>query len=212
MSPSDAPDVNYKDRYEPDPYGEELGPKARVWSVYNDEAWRADKEQAKRLNGTLDVLLVFAGLFSAVITTFVAQSSLKLEPDYTKITASLVYELVLVQRAIRMGSPVSDVPSARLSFESDTYRATDLWVNGLWLTSLVLALVTALASVLAKQWIQYFTSPGGSTPREHAHIRQYRFDNFKRWNVPLIIGFLPVLLTFALLLFLAGLAPFPTTS
>ena len=52
-------DVNYKDKYEPDPYGEELGPKARVWSVYNDEAWRADGEQTQRLNGTLDVLLVF---------------------------------------------------------------------------------------------------------------------------------------------------------
>ncbi|KAL1750530.1 hypothetical protein FB107DRAFT_294536 [Schizophyllum commune] len=151
------------------------------------------------LNGTLDVLLVFAGLFSAVVTTFVSQSSQKLDSDYAQITTSLVYELVLLQRAVATGASAGDIPKARLVPDSKTYHVADLWVNGLWLTSLTLALLTALISVLAKQWIQ-------GSPRDRACIRQYRFRSFQRWRVPAIVGFLPVLLTVALLLFFAGLA------
>ncbi|KAL1733737.1 hypothetical protein EV714DRAFT_203665 [Schizophyllum commune] len=197
-------DVDYEKKYAPDAYGEELSKDARVWSVYNDEAQIVDGEMVKGLNGTLDVLLVFAGLFSAVVTTFVVQSSQALGPDYAQITASLMYELVQIQRATASGTS-RDVPMSSLTFDSGTTQTTDLWVNGLWLTSLMFALLTALVSVLAKQWIQYYSSLSGGSPRDRAHLRQYRFKGFERWKVRAIIGFLPVLLTVALLLFFAGL-------
>ena len=96
-----------------------------------------------------------AGLFSAVVTTFVAQSSQALSPDYAQITASLIYELVLMQRAADSGSgEPSKVPMSPLSFNSKTHQPTDIWVNALWLVSLTLSLLTALMAVLAKQWIQ----------------------------------------------------------
>ncbi|KAL1733732.1 hypothetical protein EV714DRAFT_281496 [Schizophyllum commune] len=197
-------DVDYERKYAPDAYGEELNKNARVYSVYNDEAQIADGEMVRSLNGTLDVLLVFAGLFSAVVTTFVAQSSQALSPDYAQITASLMYELVQIQRAATSGTP-PDVTMSPLSFGSITTETTDLWVNGLWLTSLTFALLTALVSVLAKQWIQHYISLSGGSPRNRAHLRQYRFEGFERWKVRAIIGFLPVLLTVALLPFFAGL-------
>ncbi|KAL1663880.1 hypothetical protein GGF50DRAFT_127662 [Schizophyllum commune] len=178
-------DVDYEKKYTPDPYGEELGPKARIWNVYNDEAQMADAEMVQGLNGTIDVLLIFAGLFSAVVTTFVVQSSQALSPDYAQITASLIYELARIQRAMAAGTPVSEIPTSELTFASETHTTGDLWVNGLWLTSLTFSLLTALICVLAKQWIQHFNSTCGSTPRDRA--------------------FLPVLLNVALLLFFAGL-------
>ena len=95
-----------------------------------------------------------AGLFSAVVTTFVSQSSQKLDSDYAQITTSLVYELVLLQRAVATGVSAGDIPEARLVPDSKTYHVADLWVDGLWLTSLTLALLTAWISVLAKQWIK----------------------------------------------------------
>ncbi|KAL1733782.1 hypothetical protein EV714DRAFT_203591, partial [Schizophyllum commune] len=196
-------DVDYEKKYAPDAYGKELSKNARVWSVYNDEAQIADEAMVKELNGTLDVLLVFAGLFSAVVTTFVAQSSQALNPDYAQITASLVYELVLMQRAARAGT--SGVPASSLNPASRTSQTTDLWVHGLWLVSLMTALLTALVSVLAKQWIQHYNSLSGGAPRDRAHLRQFRLQGFQRWRVQEIIGFLPVLLTVALLLFFAGL-------
>ncbi|KAL1699552.1 hypothetical protein EV121DRAFT_215994 [Schizophyllum commune] len=178
-------DVDYDKKYAPDPYGEELGPKARIWNVYNDEAQMADAEMVQGLNGTIDVLLIFAGLFSAVVTTFVVQSSQALSPDYAQITASLIYELARIQRAMAAGTPVGDIPTSELTLASETHTTGDLWVNGLWLTSLTFSLLTALICVLAKQWIQHFNSTCGSTPRDRA--------------------FLPVLLNVALLLFFAGL-------
>ncbi|KAL1724033.1 hypothetical protein EV715DRAFT_286092 [Schizophyllum commune] len=203
-------DVDYEEKYAPDPYGEELNSRARVWSVYIDESKKADREETTRLDGTLDVLLVYAGLFSAVVTTFVSQSSSKLEPDYAKITASLVYELVLMQRTAGSGTPRTEVPTSQFTDDSDTTTTSDLWVNGLWMASLSLSLLTALLSVLAKQWIQYFNSMHGRTPRQRAFIRQYRHQSFERWKVSLIVSSLPILLNVALLLFLAGLAVFTT--
>ncbi|KAL1744709.1 hypothetical protein HDZ31DRAFT_37990 [Schizophyllum fasciatum] len=203
-------DIDYDKKYAPDAYGEEVGPSARVWSVYNDEAQMFDAEMVQGLNGTLDVLLVFAGLFSGVVTTFVAQSSQALDPDYAQITASLMYELTRMQRAIATGIPIGDVPHSEYSLDSETHTVTDLWVNGLWLTSLVFSLSTAFMSVLAKQWLQHFIAITGGTARDRAYVRQYRLWSFERWNVPFIIGFLPVLLNIALLLFLGGLAVYVT--
>ncbi|KAL1676107.1 hypothetical protein EV122DRAFT_217023, partial [Schizophyllum commune] len=201
-----AGDTDYEMKYAPDAYGKELGPDARVWKVYNDESQVADGEMVKELNGTTDVLLVFAGLFSAVVTTFLSQSSQSLSADYAQITANLVYELVHIQRAIAANSQVNDVPVSKLTPASTTHSKTDLWVNGLWLISLTLSLLAALISVLAKQWIQHYNSVTGGTARERANIRHYRLLAFDRWHVPFIISFLPALLSMALLLFLGGLA------
>lgn len=102
----------------------------------------------------LDVLLVFAGLFSAVVTTFVVQTSQSLQVDSSNVVASLLFELVNVQRAVANGSPVNDVPRSELppylTFNPATF---DCWVNELWFTSLSLSLTTALFSFLTKQWI-----------------------------------------------------------
>ena len=87
------------------------------------------------------------------MTTFVAQSSQALTPDYAQITASLVYELVLMQRAAASGN-TGQVPESPLSLDSRTHQTSDIWVNKLWLVSLMFSLLTALVSVLAKQWIQ----------------------------------------------------------
>ncbi|KAI5831494.1 hypothetical protein K523DRAFT_237433, partial [Schizophyllum commune Tattone D] len=148
------------------------------------------------------------GLFSAVVTAFVVQSLQVLSPNYAQITASisLVEELVRMQRAIAEGSPVSDVTRSQLRYDSVTHAGTDVWVNGLWLTSLCLALFTSLLSVLAKQCIQHFSSLPLGTHQDHAHVRAERLWALKAWKVPSIIGILPTLLIVALLLFFAGLA------
>ncbi|KAF9021769.1 hypothetical protein BDZ89DRAFT_228814 [Hymenopellis radicata] len=84
-------------------------------------------------------------------------------------------------------------------------KRSDLFVNGLWFASLGLSLTTALITVLIKQWIhQYMAIPSGS-PRHRARTRQFRNDSFQKWNVPLIIGLLPVLMHLSLGIFFVGL-------
>ncbi|PBK87589.1 hypothetical protein ARMGADRAFT_1085609 [Armillaria gallica] len=160
--------------------------------------------------GGEDVLLVFAGLFSAVVTTFVVQMSQSLQPDYAAMSASLLYESVLVQRAIANGSLVTAITPSPLNPTIAFVPATmDVWVNGLWFTSVFLSLTTALVAVLVKQWLHHYVAlPPSGTPREHSFTRQFRYAGFERWHVQVIIGPLSVLMHLALAIFLSGLVIF----
>jgi hypothetical protein len=57
---------DYEQRYPPDEHGEELGPNARVWCVYHDEATAFDMEMVEGWRDTTDVLLVFVSLFYVI--------------------------------------------------------------------------------------------------------------------------------------------------
>ncbi|KZV82927.1 hypothetical protein EXIGLDRAFT_626369, partial [Exidia glandulosa HHB12029] len=64
-----------------------MAPNARVWKVYRDEATAQDEAMLDGWNKTLDILLIFAGLFSAVATAFVIESYKFLQPDYEEYTS-----------------------------------------------------------------------------------------------------------------------------
>ncbi len=140
-----------------------------------------------------------------MVTTFVAQTSQSLQVDYGQVTATLLIELIDVQRSAANGSLVNNVPRSDLTFRPST---SDSWVNGLWFTSLSLSLSTALFAVLTKQWIHQYMSASSGTPRDRCHLRQFRYMGLQRWGVDLIIGLLPVLMSVSLALFLVGLVLF----
>ncbi len=143
-----------------------------------------------------------AGLFSAVVTTFVAQTYQNLQVDYAAMSASLLYESVLVQRAIANGSSVSSIASSPLNPTITFVPATtDVWVNGLWFTSLFLSLTTALVAVLVKQWLHHYVALPSGTPRDRSLTRQFRYAGFQKWHVH-------VLMHLALAIFLSGLVVF----
>ncbi|KAK0189466.1 hypothetical protein F5146DRAFT_1001722 [Armillaria mellea] len=85
--------------------------------------------------------LARTGLFSAVVTTFVVQTSQSLQVDYGQVTATLLLELIDVQRAAANGSLVNNVPRLNLAPFSDFHPTiSDSLVNGLWFTSLSFSL------------------------------------------------------------------------
>ncbi|PBK69542.1 hypothetical protein ARMSODRAFT_886478, partial [Armillaria solidipes] len=197
---------DYEQKFPEDKQYEELGPAARVWRAYLEECAAFDNEMVEGWRDGLDVLLVFAGLFSAVVTTFVAQTSQSLQVDYGQVTASLIFELIDVQRAAANGSPVNDVPRSGLTPFSDFRPTTsDSLVNGLWFTSLSFSLTTALFTVLTKQWIHQYISVQSGTPRDRCRVRQFRYMGLQKWRVGFIIGLLPVLMSASLCVFLVGL-------
>ncbi|PBK87135.1 hypothetical protein ARMGADRAFT_972220, partial [Armillaria gallica] len=202
---------DYEQKYTEDNKHAEVSPNARVWRTYLDESQMFDTEMVEDSRDTVDVLLVFAGLFSAVVTTFVVQTSQQLQIDFAEISALLLFELVLAQRSssnesIHDASPFSSFPfDPSVQFSPD--RAST-WINGLWFTSLTLSLVTALIAVLVKQWLHQYMSISSGTPRDRSLVRQYRYIGLQAWHVPLIIGLLPVLMHVALALFFLGLALF----
>ncbi|KAE9408811.1 hypothetical protein BT96DRAFT_807402, partial [Gymnopus androsaceus JB14] len=172
---------DYSLKYPEDERYNELDQDARIWWVYLDEATAFDNDMTGELGDSLDILLVFAGLFSSVLSTFVVQTAQSLSQDPGQLSTS--------------GTAFS--PSI-----------LDLWVNGLWFTSLTIALSVALFAVLAKQWLRQHLSIVTGSPRERALIRQFRFDGLEKWHVQALIGMLPILLHLSLMLFLAGLVIF----
>ncbi|KAF8887048.1 hypothetical protein CPB85DRAFT_296153 [Mucidula mucida] len=153
----------------------------------------------------LDVNLVFAGLFSAVLTTFVAQTSQALQPDRATESTLLLREIAALQRAQMNGTSAESVPSTSADF---TPAAIDVWVNGLWFTSLTLSLASALFAVLIKQWIRYYMSHTSGTIRKRSLIHQFRLRGFQKWHVQTLINILPVLMHLSLAIFFAGLTLF----
>ncbi|KAA1478572.1 hypothetical protein DENSPDRAFT_875749 [Dentipellis sp. KUC8613] len=200
---------DYQKKYPVDEDGKCLAPNARVWKVYLDEAKMMDDDMVEAWKDTIDVLLVFAGLFSAVVTTFVVQSSQSLQPDYSQVSAMLLTELVGLQRAMADGVSPSVVPVSQQNATSGfQVAASDQWVNRLWFISLAFSLATALISVLVKQWLQYYVSPISGTGQQKAHIRHFRYTGLEKWHVSEIVGFLPIFMHIALLLFFIGLVLF----
>ncbi|SJK98039.1 uncharacterized protein ARMOST_01295 [Armillaria ostoyae] len=176
---------DYEQKFPEDKQYEELGPLARVWRTYLEECVPFDIEMVEGWRDGLDVLLVFAGLFSAVVTTFVAQTSQSLQVDYGQVTASLLIELINVQRSASNGSLVNDVPQCPTR-----------------------GLATALFAVLTKQWIHEYMSVPSGTPRDRCRMRQFRYMGLQQWGVAFIIGILPVLMSASLAVFLVGLVLF----
>ncbi|KAK0474747.1 hypothetical protein IW261DRAFT_1341417, partial [Armillaria novae-zelandiae] len=199
---------NYEEKYTEDAIYEETTPNVRVWVTYEDESRNHDTNMIEDSRDNIDVLLVFAGLFSAVLTTFVAQTYQNLQVDNAAMSAALLFELVLVQRAIANGSLVDAIAPSRLSPNIALVPATtDVWVNGLCFTSLFLSLTIALVAVLAKQWLHHYIVPPSGTPRDRS-FRQFQYASFRKWYVQVIIGLLPVLMHLALVRFLVGLVNF----
>ncbi|PBL04459.1 hypothetical protein ARMGADRAFT_1005018 [Armillaria gallica] len=187
---------DYKARYPPDPRGKGMSSNARIWSIYLDEAADFDANMLAEWRDTIDVLLVFAGLFSAVLTTFV--------PDYNEVSMLLLFEIL--KATASNGSQIT-IASSPTAFFSPSL--SDEWMNSLWFVSLTLSLITALVAVLVKQWIhQYVAIVSDSSARDRARIRHMRYTGLQTWRVPMIIGLLPVLLHVSLALFFAGLTIF----
>lgn len=147
-----------------------------------------------------------------MLSTFLTQTSQALQPDYSQITASLLTELVLIQRISAIGGNVSAISNSTFTYGSKfSPSRNDLWVNGLWFTSLALSLSTALMAGLIKQWLQYYVADiSGSrrTPRDKACLRHFRFIGLTKWRVRFIVELLPILMNVALLLFFIGLIMF----
>ncbi|KAH8794371.1 hypothetical protein DL96DRAFT_1513527, partial [Flagelloscypha sp. PMI_526] len=192
---------NYEEKYPEDAPGEELGADGRIFKVYNDEAEKYDADMIRGFRDSLDGLLVFASLFSAVVTTFLMQTIQILPTDQSRITNYLLYETSLCCN-------LNSVSKSPYGPDSNTYGNNDLWINGLFIASLALSLTTALLSVLAKQWLQAYTAVTSGSARDVALIRHLRFTGLEQWKMHEIIGILPLILHTSLGLFFAGLFVF----
>ncbi|KAJ4494548.1 hypothetical protein C8J55DRAFT_545623 [Lentinula edodes] len=197
---------NYEEKYADEPLGEELKENSRVFKVYLDKAESFDDDMMRGFRETIDSLLVFAALFSGVVTSFVIATIPALQPDYSQITAVLLVEQVQILRAAGNSTAINAVPKSIVDLQNASVATEDLWINGLFLASLSLALTTALLSVLVKQWLQAYSSMSAGSAKHKALVRQFRYAGLVKWKVTEIVGILPLILHTSLALFLIGLS------
>ncbi|KAG8828082.1 hypothetical protein FRC19_009938 [Serendipita sp. 401] len=179
---------------------DELGDDAEVWEEYCKESREIDHELITELNGSLDVLLIFAGLFCAVLAALLIESYKLLEAGTDERTLLVLQNILL---SVRNNSAV-EIPMDR----PFTPSASAVRVNTLWFSSLALALGVAVQVMLAKQWLHKYSEGLPTVPRLRMQLRQYRYDSLRAWALPEVVNFLPTLLHLALALFLLGLVDF----
>jgi len=86
-----------------------------------------------------------------------------------------------------------------------------VWVNSLWVLSLVISLTGALLATSLQQWArQYikFTQPERCKPEKRARVRAFFANGVDKMRLPSAVELLPALIHLSLFLFFAGLAIF----
>ncbi|KAF9025272.1 hypothetical protein BDZ89DRAFT_1183564 [Hymenopellis radicata] len=125
------------------------------------------------------------------------------------MSATILFELLAVQRAIANGS-AEHIPASTAINPQNAFapNSINVWINGFWSVSLTCSLGVALAAVLVKQWLHHYMSLPSGTPGIRSHIRHFRYMGLERWRVRVIIGMLPLIMHISLALFLAGFTLF----
>ncbi|KAF8597595.1 hypothetical protein BDV93DRAFT_547819 [Ceratobasidium sp. AG-I] len=182
---------------------EELAPEAGIWQLYLDEAKEYDNELVESENKNLDLLLLFAGLFSAVLTAFLIESKNLLQQDTAGASVELLLMIAQSQQRVEQGEALQGLPPVQIPAFSVAKSAR--WINGLWFTALAMSLSAALVALLAKEWLTEFTSSRPRPAHKYSVLRQSRLEGLNHWGALHIINLLPSLLHLALLLFSLGL-------
>ena len=128
----------------------------------------------------------------------------QLQPDYTEYLARAFAASLNRTGSDALANPIPDLTSFQRP-------ALARGVNTLWFLSLALALVAALLAILAKQWLNEYTSRmrrHTSSHRRWAWRHFVYYGGLEKWGLEGFISFLPAMLHAALVLFLAGLVGF----
>ncbi|KIO23354.1 hypothetical protein M407DRAFT_46950, partial [Tulasnella calospora MUT 4182] len=171
------------------------------WKRYDRLADIHDKKLTTNLNGNLDVLLIFAALFSAINTTFISVTMPNLSPNPSDETNNLL-RLLVMRTDNNTLTPADLLPP----FSADS---NSILVNCLLYASLSCSLLAAVGAMMAKEWLQSFDRTGQTGPLEdQALLRQRKFNGIQQWHLEAVIKFLPNLLLLSVVFFFIGVCLF----
>ncbi|KAH9915326.1 uncharacterized protein B0H18DRAFT_99050 [Fomitopsis serialis] len=177
-----------------------------AWAMCAEEVWKHEEVTIQNWKEEIDTMLVFAGLFSAIVATFVNQYWSSLQPSFQ---ASPPPAFILVMSANMTILP-GGIENLNGTINVPTSGTTGLAVavNTLWFFALVLSLAAASIGISVKQWLEHYVVPQSVVPRQRAQMWHSRRRGLLGWRVPEIITLIPLLLQIALALFLVGMELF----
>ncbi|KAF8257174.1 hypothetical protein EI94DRAFT_65946 [Lactarius quietus] len=129
-------------------------PSGAIFSLYITRALKFDRENVENWKGGADGILVFTGLFSSTVATFIATSYPNLQQDPNVITQSLLAQISQQLPNANLNSTIHAVnPSIHRPFSPSGWV---VFVNSVWFLSLVLSLTCALMATLMQQWARRY--------------------------------------------------------
>ncbi|EIM81402.1 uncharacterized protein STEHIDRAFT_149855, partial [Stereum hirsutum FP-91666 SS1] len=154
-----------------------------------------------RWRGTLDTLLVFIALFSAIVTTFFVQSLTGLSQDTGARTNELLQNFTDIYIAVNAANASQLDFSPPVQFEPE---GSAVRLNFYWSISLILSVSVAALAVTSRGYVAMLSRS------EHRAAHQKLGDLHRRWAhaerlLAPAVELLPQLLIIPVLLFVVGL-------
>ncbi|KAH9017751.1 hypothetical protein EDB83DRAFT_2232219, partial [Lactarius deliciosus] len=183
-----------------------------LWSLHMKEAKSHDEARIHSLKDDMDGVLLFAGLFSAALTSFIIDKiqDLQVDPAQQMVYYQQQNVALLVQISNQVSSiaPQVSIPSTSPPpYPTFSPNSTDVRVNAFWFMSLVFSLTAALLATLIQQWVRDYMHvfKRYSNPLKSARLRQYLYEGAEGWYMPLVAESVPGLVHVSLFLFFLGL-------
>ena len=121
-----------------------------------------------------------AGLFSAVITSFVLDSYSRLQRIQDGPTnaffAQMSLQLLHMNRAAGLIDSSLELPSSTPPHSDPMSLVAATRINMLWSCSLIMSLLTASFGIFIKQWVHAYMSLENRSPMIQLRIRFFRDD------------------------------------
>ncbi|KAG8937499.1 hypothetical protein FRC00_004780 [Tulasnella sp. 408] len=176
---------------------------ANFWNRYESVADEYDRKASEALIKKMDVLLVFAALFSAITTAFLILTVPALSPDPKTETNDLL-------RLQIFGA--DEQPLAADQFKSFSPKPIDIAINCFLAASLQFSVATAIGAVVGREWLETLDRLDSTGPVEdRGRLRQRKFDGAKRWQLEPLLDLLPAVMMVSMCLFAGGIVLFAIT-
>ncbi|KAI4524498.1 hypothetical protein K525DRAFT_266979 [Schizophyllum commune Loenen D] len=180
--------------------------KFRNMPADEDEAWnrivtlvyKDDSTTCQIYREEIDTLMVFAGLFSGVVTAFIIESYKWLLEEPEDLSAEYLRQILALLANTTVPTIVQ--ASGRPTLPDNIVSI----INGFWFTSLTLSLSSALIGIVSKQWLREYLRDPGLSNQTNLGVRQVKHEGLSTWYVNAVITSIPLLLQVALFVFLAG--------
>ncbi|KAI9454503.1 hypothetical protein F5148DRAFT_426246 [Russula earlei] len=185
---------------------------SKVWKLYEVETDKYDTELAGTWKGVTDAMLIFTGLFSAVVSAFIIETYKMLLPDNGGATVALLTQLVTQSQPNGGNSATSSaIPSTVTS--AFTPSGIAIRINILMFLSLFLSLTCALMSTLIQQWAREYLqySQLSAPPQKRGRVRAYLFEGLTKFQMRRMVESIPVLLHISVFLFFFAFSEFLRT-
>ncbi|KAJ3564339.1 hypothetical protein NP233_g8361 [Leucocoprinus birnbaumii] len=179
-----------------------MSEEANPWQTCSDFTKQLVEEENASWKDEIEKLLIFAGLFSGIVTAFTLRSLSAVDDGDPSQAAVLLLKTIVGQlnhaADPNINSSIDLNPQIHVSLLAKR-------INTLWLSSLALSLSTAVLGILCLQWIREAGRSPYTSHHEHLAIHYMRQEGMQQWQVFRILKVLPALLIISLLLFFAGL-------